>query len=72
MEDYKGNETFQILVKGHEAKGVLETWVDRNLETDLRFRKAKTRGHVVIETKDVLFANHVRLWYPGCQINIKE
>lgn len=72
MGEYKGTETFQILVKSHEAKGILESWVDKNLETDLRFRRAKTKGHTVIETKDVLFANYIRNWYPGCQVNIKE
>lgn len=71
MNDYKGTEIFQILIKGCEANGILESWIDKNLETDLRFRRAKTRGHVVIETKDVLFANYIRRWYPGCQINIK-
>lgn len=71
MNDYKGTEIFQILIKGCEANGILEYWIDKNLKTDLRFRRAKTRGHVVIETKDVLFANYIRRWYPGCQINIK-
>lgn len=71
MGDYKGTEIFQILVKCHEASGVLQDWVEKNLESDLRIRRAKTRGHVVIETSDVLFANHVRLWHPGCQVNIK-
>lgn len=71
MSDYKGTETFQILVKNHEASSVLQDWVDKNLESDLRIRRAKTRGHVVIETNDVLFANHVMSWYPGCQVNIK-
>ena len=72
MENYQGTETFQILVKNHEVRSIVDDWVERNIPTDLRVRRAKTRGHTVIETKDVMFANNVRMWYPGCQINIKK
>ena len=43
------NKLFQILLKGSEASAIVDDWVERNIECDLRFRKAKTKGHVVIE-----------------------
>lgn len=71
-ESYIGNELFQILLKGMDARCVVDDWVERNIQSDLRIRRAKTRGHVVVETRDVMFANNIRVWYPGCQINIKK
>lgn len=66
------NKLFQILLKGQDAKAVVEDWVERNIASDLRLRRAKTYGHVVIETKDVMFARNIQVWHPSCQINIKE
>ena len=63
---------FQLLLKGNEAAGVVDEWVERNIESDLRVRRAKTHGHVVIETRDVMFANYIRQWHPSCQVNIKD
>jgi hypothetical protein len=71
MEEWE-NKLFQLLLKGSEAAGVVDEWVERNIESDLRLRRAKTRGHVVIETRDVMFASHIRQWYPSCQVNIKD
>lgn len=72
MDNYTGNETYQILLKGHEAASVVSDWNERNIQTDLRVRRAKTKGCIVIETRDVMFANNIRIWHPGCQINIKK
>ena len=66
------NKLFQILLKGSEASAIVDDWVERNIECDLRFRKAKTKGHVVIETRDVLFARNIQNWHPSCQVNIKD
>ena len=43
MEEW-GNKLFQLLLKGSEAAGVVDEWVERNIESDLRLRRAKTRG----------------------------
>ena len=51
MDTYTGNETFQILIKKSEARDIVEDWAERNMDCDLRLRKAKTRGHVVVELK---------------------
>lgn len=69
---YTGNETFQILVWNFSVRQIIEEWEEREIATDLRLRRAKTRGHTVIETKDVLFANSIRQWHPGCQVFIKD
>jgi hypothetical protein len=72
MDTYTGNEVFQILIKKSEARDIVEDWAERNMDCDLRLRKAKTHGHVVIELKDVVYANNIRIWHPGCQIEIKK
>lgn len=69
---YTGTELFQILLTGSEAAEVMEEWIQKNIQADIRFRRAKTKGHVVMETQDVLFASHIVNWHPGCQVNIKK
>ena len=72
LEYCAGKELFQLLVKNEDARSVVEEWVERRIETDLRIRKAKTRGYRVIETKDILFAKYVMTHYRDCKINIKQ
>lgn len=66
------NKLYQILLKEQEAEAVVDDWVERNIQSDLRLRRAKTKGHVVIETRDVMFARNIQVWHPSCQINIKD
>lgn len=66
------NKLFQLLLPKDEAAEVARDWADRNIESDLRLRKAKTRGHIVIETKDVMFARNIQVWHPSCKVNIKN
>lgn len=54
------NKRYQLLLKGSEAADVVEDWAERNIESDLRIRRAKTPGCAVIETSDVLFAAKIR------------
>ena len=63
FESYTGTEVFQIL---------LDDWLERNIQSDLKVRRAKMPGHVVIETGDVLFARNVLIWNPSCKVNIKK
>lgn len=67
-----GKELFQLLVRNADARSVVEEWVERRIETDLRIRKAKTRGFRVIETTDILFAKYVTAHYKDCQVRIKK
>ena len=73
------NKLYQILLKGQEAEAVVDDWVERNIQSDLRLRRAKTKGHVVIETRDVMFARNIQVsavflacLILSCQINIKD
>ena len=66
------NKLYQILLKEQEAEAVVDDWVERNIQSDLRLRRTKTKGHVVIETGDVMFARNIQVWHPSCQINIKD
>lgn len=54
MDDYTGNEVFQLLLKNEEVLSVLDDWLDRNIQSDLRVRRAKTKGCVVVETRDTV------------------
>lgn len=64
------NKLYQLLAKDEAA--VVEDWAERGVESDLRLRKAKTKGHIVIETRDVIFASRIRQWHPSCKVNIKD
>ena len=66
------NELYQLLLPKDEAAEVARDWAERNIESDLRLRKAKTRGHIVIETQDVMFARNIQVWHPSCKVNIKD
>ena len=72
MSEYKGTETFRLLVKKHEAHSIIDEWAEREIQSDVLVRRAKTRGHVVIETMDVIFASFVQKNWPSCQVDIKE
>ena len=72
FESYTGTEVFQILLDGNSSRSVLDDWLERNIQSDLKVRRAKMPGHVVIETGDVLFARNVLIWNPRCKGNIKK
>ena len=66
------NKLYQLLLPKDEAAEVARDWAERNIESDLRLRKAKTRGHIVIETRDVMFVRNIQVWHPSCKVNIKD
>lgn len=68
---YTGKEVYQLLLRGDEAIGVIDDWLTSGNATDLRVRRAKTRGCVVIETSDAMFANRVHLYHPDCKVAIR-
>lgn len=70
QNDIKEGSTFQILVDNWSLGGIVEDWYETNQECDLRLRKAKTKGHTVIETKGVMFASRIVRWHPGVKVNI--
>lgn len=66
------NKLYQLLLKKDEAAAVAEDWAERNIQSDLRLRRAKTKGYIVIETRDVMFARNIQVWHPSCKVNIKD
>ena len=42
--DYKGTETFQLLIKNYHATILIDKWLELDVQTDLRVRRAKTSG----------------------------
>lgn len=70
--NYKEGDIFQLLLERKEAASVADEWTERNIQSDLRIRRAKTRGHIVVETKDPVFASYIVQWHPGCKVNIKK
>jgi len=63
---------FQLLLKGRDAALVINEWWEASIQADVRVRKAKTQGHVVIETTDPVFTSHVIKLWRDTKINIKE
>ena len=72
MSEYKGTETFHLMEKNSEVRSIIEEWVEHNIQSDMKVRRSKVRGHVVIETKDVIFSAYVQKNWPGCQVHIEE
>ena len=66
------NKLYQLLLPKGEAAEVARDWAERNIESDLRLRKAKTRGHIVIETREVMFGRNIQVLHPSCKVNIKD
>lgn len=50
---------WQLLLSRDQSNYVVEEWNVRRVESDLRLRRAKTLGMVVVETADTLLANWV-------------
>lgn len=66
-----GNETYQLLLERSSAVAAAEEWVEKGYPFDLRLRRAKTYGKVVVEVKDVVFASRLVKWF-GAKANIKH
>lgn len=69
---YPAGTVFQLLMKSQEATSVVSEWMTMNRQEDLRIRRAKTPGHVVVETTGLLFASHIVQWWPDTKVNVKE
>lgn len=68
----KTNETYLLLLPNDHVEGMIEDWLARNLECNLTLRRAKTKGHTVVETNDVLFANRIQQWHGCRQVFIRK
>ena len=72
LEPYPKGTVFQLLLSGHAAASVVNEWWETRTEADVRVRRAKTRGCVVLETESTIFAAHIIKLWPGTKVNVKE
>ena len=71
ISSMKEKPIIQLLIRNISARAVIDDWIEKSSEADLRIRKAKTPGHVVIETVDPIYARRIAEMY-GCKVNIIE
>ncbi len=72
MDEYKEGDTIQVLIHGSHIGTVMEDWLESRRECDIRVRRAKTKGCVVLETTDIIYASHIVQWFPDVKVNIKK
>ena len=69
---YPEGTVFQLLLNGRDASSVINEWWETRTEADVRVRRAKTKGCVVLETESTIFAAHIIKLWPGTKVNVKE
>lgn len=72
IDEYKEGDTIQVLIHGSHIGAVMEDWLESHRECDIRVRRAKTKGCVVLETADIIYAAHIVQWFPDVKVNIKK
>ena len=73
MNDYQQGDTIYILLKKSQAESVMDEWLEGNWECDLMVhRSAKTKGCVVLETRDLMFAARIIQWQPYERVTYKR
>ena len=72
MDGYTDGTTILLLIPNRVIGEVMEDWVKRSAEADVRVRRAKTPGHTVIETKYVLYATEVVNTYAGVKVFFRK
>ena len=73
MEDYKQGDTIYILMKRENAEVLLDDWLRHVYECDLHIHKSKqTQGCVVVETKDLMWANRIIKWHNYDKVTYKH
>ncbi len=65
-------ETYLLLFPAHAARGIIDDWLANDTACDLRFRRARTKGHIVIETTDPLFAARLQGWHSFISVAIRQ
>ena len=72
VDDYRDGDVIQLLVPGDRIGSLMDEWMYRGAEADVRVRRAKTKGHVVIETRHLMYACYVVKNYAGVRVDIKK
>ena len=71
--EYKDGDTIYILLTKSQAESVMGEWIENNWECDLTVhRSQKTKGRVVLETTDLMFAARVCQWHQYEKITCKR
>lgn len=71
-DEWRAGDVIQLLVPSDRIGWLMEEWLLRGAEADIRVRRAKTKGHVVIETRYLLYASWVVQHTSGAKVNIKK
>lgn len=71
--EYKDGDTIYILLTKSQAESVMGEWIENNWECDLTVhRSQKTKGRVVLETTDLMFAARVCQWHQYEKVTYKR
>lgn len=72
MEKYKNGDTIYILMNARMAKVLADDWMVNGYACDLLIRRSNTsKGCVVIETKDVMWASRLIKWFTPIKVTYK-
>lgn len=73
LDDYRQGDTIYILLKKSQAESVMDEWLEGNWQSDLTVhRSQKTKGCVVLETTDLMFAARIIQWKPYEKVTYKR
>lgn len=72
QQNYTGKETYHLMLSGSCVAEVVEEWMERGITSDMRLRRSKDGGHIVIETKDVIFARDIYRLFPSTKVHIQQ
>ena len=73
LDDYRQGDTIYILLKKSQAESVMDEWLEGNWQSDMTVhRSQKTKGCVVLETTDLMFAARIIQWKPYEKVTYKR
>lgn len=73
MKDFWQSDTVYILLKKSQAESVMDEWLEGNWWCDLKVhRSTKTKGCVVLEMTDLIFAARIIQWHPYEKVTYKR
>ena len=64
-------KVYQLGLEAHLGAQVMMAWMEGEFDCDLRIRKAKTPGLIVVELTDGKLVEEIKK-ITGCRIHIKE
>lgn len=63
-KEYKEGDTIYILMEAIIASTLMDDWVNHNYSCDMLVHRSKKHpGYIVVETKNLLWANRIIKWY---------